>query len=65
MLTYGSCKLEAADKEADMDLICIAPSVRAKENHIVRPRSLYPIYKVNYYIEWVKAIWTYRRRKKE
>ena len=28
VLTYGSCKLEAADREADMDLICIAPHVR-------------------------------------
>lgn len=26
VLTYGSCKLEAADQDADMDLICIAPS---------------------------------------
>jgi hypothetical protein len=27
VLTYGSCKLEAADAEADMDLICVAPNV--------------------------------------
>ncbi len=27
VLTYGSCKLEAADAEADMDLICVAPGV--------------------------------------
>jgi hypothetical protein len=29
VLTYGSCKLEAADAEADMDLICVAPGVGA------------------------------------
>lgn len=27
VLIYGSCKLEAADRDADMDLICVAPSV--------------------------------------
>jgi len=26
VLTYGSCKLEANDQDADMDLICIAPN---------------------------------------
>jgi hypothetical protein len=28
VLTYGSCKLEADDAEADMDLICVAPKVK-------------------------------------
>jgi len=32
VLTYGSCKLEAADKDADMDLICVAPSYISREN---------------------------------
>jgi len=32
VLTYGSCKLEAADKEADMDLICIAPSFVTRDD---------------------------------
>lgn len=36
VLTYGSCKLEAADKDADMDLICIAPSYVTREDFFTK-----------------------------
>ena len=36
MLIYGSCKLEAADRDADMDLICVAPSVSSIVNSLFR-----------------------------
>ncbi|XP_023331331.1 poly(A) polymerase alpha isoform X2 [Eurytemora carolleeae] len=31
VLIYGSCKLGAADRDADMDLICVAPSYVSRE----------------------------------
>jgi poly(A) polymerase Pap1 len=31
VLTYGSCKLEAADRDADMDLICVGPSYVSRD----------------------------------
>ena len=40
MLTYGSCKLEAADSEADMDLICVAPNVSIFRS-VVDPNRFY------------------------
>jgi len=36
VLTYGSCKLEAADKDADMDLICIAPHFVNREEFFTK-----------------------------